>query len=334
MRLLILGGTAFLGRHLVEAARAGGHHVTLFNRGLTNPGLFPEIEQLHGDRDGGLDVLSGATWDAVIDTSGYLPRVVRQSAEFLQNVAAHYIFISSVSVYKDFTVQGIGEEYPTTALEDEHSEEVARDYGALKARCEQVVASYFPNHSLIVRPGLIVGPHDPTDRFTYWVRRFAAGGQILVPGRRDRPVQFIDARDLADWTIRMAEAGTVGVYNATGPNQSASMADLVAALQTLSKTASPVWIDDETFLVNRGVEEWSDLPLWLADATGWPGFLTVDTHRARKRGLRSRPLVETAAATAAWDQGRDPAVPLKAGLSPERERQLLAAWFDQHNVKP
>ncbi len=203
MRILVLGGTVFLGRHLVEAAVRAGHEVTLFNRGQSNPGLFPDVEQVHGDRATDLGRLSGRRFEAVIDTSGYLPRIVREGVSALRRMTEHYTFISTISVYSDLSVIGVDEEGPLLPLSEEGSEDIPRDYGALKALCEEAVSDAYGSAALIIRPGLIVGPWDPTDRFTYWPYRVARGGDILAPGRPDRRIQFIDVRDLAAWTVGM-----------------------------------------------------------------------------------------------------------------------------------
>ncbi len=219
MRILILGGTVFVGRHLVEAALARGHEVTLFNRGQHGPDLYPGVEKLRGDRDGGLDALRGRRWDAAIDTCGYVPRIVRASATLLANAVDHYTFISSVSVYPEAHTRHLDEDSPVGALDDESVEDVTPEtYGPLKALCEQAAEGAMSGRALTIRPGLIVGPHDPTDRFTYWPRRVAQGGEVLAPGRPERPVQIIDARDLAAWTLQLVASGARGVYNATGPD--------------------------------------------------------------------------------------------------------------------
>src|SRR5688572_29497367 len=197
MRLLVLGGTKFLGRAVVEAAVARGHEPTLFHRGLTNPGLFPDLEHLRGDRDGGLAALQGRTWDAVIDPSGYVPRIVRASAELLADAVEHYTFISSISVYPSFPTPGMDESSPVGTLEDPTVEDVPAHYGPLKALCEQAAEAAMPGRVFHVRAGLIVGPNDPSDRFTYWPVRVAKGGDVLAPGSPERPVQIIDVRDLA-----------------------------------------------------------------------------------------------------------------------------------------
>lgn len=230
MKILVLGGTVFLGRHLVEAARSRGHKVTIFHRGRTNPGLFSSVEVLLGDRGGAMDALSGREWDAVLDTSGFVPRVVRASARKLAPAVGHYTFISSGSVYPA-SVTAPDESSPVETVEDESSENISESYGALKALCERAIEESLPGRMLAVRAGLLVGPHDPTERFTYWPRRIAQGGEVLAPGRPERPVQLIDARDLAEWIVQMAEARRTGVYNATGPSSRLSMGELLDACQ-------------------------------------------------------------------------------------------------------
>src|SRR4051794_14737210 len=204
MKLLILGGTIFLGRYLAKAALERGHDLTLFNRSQHNSELYPDVEQLRGDRDGGLDVLRGRRWDAVVDTSGYLPHLVRASAELLADAVEHYTFISSISVYPHFRSLGQDESAPVGTLDDPSVEEITGEsYGPLKTLCEQAVEQALPGRTLVVRPGLIVGPHDPSDRFTYWVHRVAQGGELLAPESPNWHTQIIDVRDLADWTLHM-----------------------------------------------------------------------------------------------------------------------------------
>ncbi|HEX8144939.1 MAG TPA: NAD-dependent epimerase/dehydratase family protein [Pyrinomonadaceae bacterium] len=340
MRILILGGTIFLGRHLVEAAQARAHQVTLFNRGLHSPELFPDVEKLHGDRDGGLDVLRGRRWDVVIDTCGFVPRVVRASAELLVNAAELYIFFSSLSVIADTSAPGADENAPVGKLEDPTTEEITGEaYGPLKALCEQAVEQVFAGRALNIRPGLIVGPHDPTGRFTYWPTRVARGGEVLAPGRRARPVQFIDARDLAEWTIRMAEDGRTGVFNATGPERVLTMEELLEECQRVSGSdARFTWVGDK-FLSDAGVGEWMELPLWLSEAApDTPrGFMAVNCAKAIAHGLSFRPLAVTVRDTLDW-AGTVSEAPApetsyglprpKAGMEPEREAQVLKAWHD------
>lgn len=316
MRLLVLGGTVFLGRHFVAEALARGHDVTLFNRGRTNADLFPEARRLQGDRDGDLSALGSGRWDAVMDTCGYFPRIVRASAELLSTRADHYTFISSVSAYGDLSVSP-NESSAVAILEDKTVEDFGpefENYGGLKALCEAEVQRAFPGRALIVRPGLIVGPDDPTDRFTYWPRRLARGGELLAPGPPERRTQFIDVRDLATWLVHMVEDRRTGVFNAV--NAGVSWGELLAG-------ADVAWVDD-AFLLEHGVGEWMELPLWLADPA-FAGMDKADASAAMAAGLRTRPVPETVRDTAEWDTGRGEYEP-KAGLSPERETELLAAW--------
>jgi 2'-hydroxyisoflavone reductase len=328
MKLLFLGGTVFLGRHMVSAALARGHTVTLFNRGQHNPDLFPEAEKLRGNRDGGLDVLGGREWDAVLDPSGYVPRVVRASAERLAGAASRYIFISSLSVYKLPHNGALDETAPVETLPEAQQDTEAitgETYGALKVVCEQAVEQAFPGRALNIRPGLIVGPHDPTDRFTYWPVRVAHGGEVLAPGQPERPVQFIDVRDLADWIVGLVEARQTGVYNATGPRQRLSMGGLLAACQAVTGSdARFTWVDDSVLLEHH-VEPYTELPLWVPAQPDTEGFDRFDCRRAFATGLSPRPLADTLRATLAWDAARPPDAPRRNGLSPEREAELLAA---------
>ena len=310
MRVLILGGTKFLGRAVAEAALARGHELTLFNRGETNPELFPEAERLRGDRTGDLSALAGRTWDAVVDPSGYVPSVVRASAERLEG-SGRYVFVSSVSVYADFAT-GPDEGSAVAELGDAPVEELAADYsnyGPLKALCEAEVARVFGDRGLVVRPGLIVGPQDPTGRFTYWAQRLARGGETLAPGPPERRVQFVDVRDLAEWMVAAVEQGLAGTYNAT--NEGVPWGELLAG-------ADVAWVPDG-FLQEHEVGEWLELPLWLADPA-LAGLHETDVSRAVAAGLRFRPLAETiaGAATAPAVEG--------VGLTPEREAELLSAW--------
>jgi 2'-hydroxyisoflavone reductase len=331
MKLLIIGGTIFVGRHLVHAALERGHAVTLFNRGQHNPDLFPDVEKYRGDRDGGLEVLTGHTWDAVIDTCGYFPRVVGASARFLSSSVDHYTFISSISVYGDVTEPGVSETHPVAPIADPSVEEInEHTYGPLKALCEQEVETEFPSRSLMVRPGLIVGPDDPTDRFTYWPVRAARGGDILAPDPPTAPVQVIDVRDLAEWTIKMIENRAAGPYNATGPDYPLDMSQfLETCLSVAGKDATLTWAS-KTFLDESNVEEWSDLPLWLSDEKN-AGLLAVDVRKAISSGLTFRSLEATIKDTIAWADGRDSSHEWRAGLDPERESLLLSAWRDQTN---
>lgn len=326
MRLLVLGGTRFFGRRLVEMALARGHEVTLFNRGRSGPGLFPEVERIVGDRDGGLGALDGRRWEAAIDTCGYLPRLVSASARALAGSVDHYTFISSLSVYADIATPGAEEGWALAALDDETTEEIAdQTLGPLKALCERAAEAVFPGRALLIRSGLIFGPHDTTDRFTYWVQRIARGGTVLVPGRPEQPVQFVDVGDLAAWTLRLVEARQAGAYNATGPAEPLPFGQLLAACREASGGAAEfVWVD-ERFLDEQGVEYWSELPLW-APAEGHSGLFAVDCRKARATGLTFRAPLETARETLAWARTVSPGYRLKTGLAPEREAQLLQLW--------
>lgn len=328
MKLLILGGTRFVGRHLAEAALKGGHEVTLFNRNRQGTDL--NVETLVGDRNHDVSALWGRTWDAVIDVSAYTPAAARRSAEALQEAVTHYTFISTVSVYESFARPGLDEQAPVAVISDEEaeaaSEPVSADlYGPLKARCETVVRKFFPDGALVVRPGLVVGPYDYTDRFTYWVRRVGAGGTVLAPGDPEQRVQFIDARDLARWTVRATETGLTGTFNATGPEGVLTMsAFLETCRRVLRPEAELEWVTND-FLLSHGLEAGDLMPWHPAEAMpGWDGFYALDVSKAVDEGLGFRPLEETVRDTSTWDETRGDE-PLKSGLS-QREAVLLAEW--------
>lgn len=334
MRLLVLGGTLFLGRHIVEQAGRRGHELTLFNRGRTATAPIAGVEQIVGDRERDLSRLAGRTWDAVIDTSGYLPRLVRDSAGALAGSVQRYVFVSSISVYGSFPDPGVDEEAPIAPDPPEGAEDVMSHYAELKAACERVLDEALPGRTLIVRPGLIVGPYDPTERFTYWVRRLAEGGRVLAPRAPDQPVQLIDVRDLASWIVRMVEARATGVYNATGPASSLTFGPMLERIRAASGGgAELVWIEED-LLAEAGVEPWDELPLWLdlPRNPDFQGFLAADISRALRAGLEFRALEDTVTDTLAWVRER-PAEPRRpdgaplpppAGMAPEREAELLA----------
>lgn len=326
MRILIFGGTNFLGRHTAAAALERGHEVTLFHRGQTNPGLFPDAEEILGDREHDLALLAGREWDAVIDVPGYVPRIVRASAQALAGHVKHYAFISTISVYDSIPEPGMDESAPVGQL-PEPSEDVQKYYGQLKALCEDEVRAAFPDAALVIRPGLIVGPFDPTDRFSYWPIRIARGGEVLAPGDPDRQVQVIDARDLANWTVECVERGTTGTFNATGPATRLTMREMLEACREgTASDATFTWVD-ESFLEAEGVGPWMEVPLWLpASDTDTRGMLAVSIDRAVHAGLTFRPLAETARDTLAWHRSRPAGTQLKAGLQPEREHELLEKW--------
>ncbi len=326
MRLLILGGTVFLGRAIVEAALARGHEITLFNRGQHNPELFPAVEKLRGDRGSDMSALHGRRWDAVIDTSGYVPRIVRASAELLRDAVKHYTFISSISVYRDFKSPDADERYQVGTLEDPSVEQITgQTYGPLKALCEQTVEQIYGERALTIRPGLIVGPHDPTDRFTYWPVRVARGGEVLAPGTPDMPVQIIDVRDLAEWNVRMVEQQQSGTYNATGPDYTLTMYKVLHESKAVSGSDARITWISEKFLLERGVTPWTELPLWVP-SEDHAGFNTANVCKAVAAGLTFRPLADTIRDTLAWAATRPTDHTWRAGLKPEKEQELLAAW--------
>jgi len=331
MNILIIGGTRFLGRHLVDSALACGHEVTLFNRGKSNPDLFLNIETIHGDREHDMDKLAGREWDAVIDTSGYVPRIVRLSAQSLEKSVKHYVFISSISVYATFSKVGIDENDPVGKIEDESFEEITGEsYGPLKALCEKAVRDVFgENRALIIRPGLIVGPNDPTDRFTYWPVRVARGGDVLAPEKPDAPVQIIDVRDLSDFIIKLIEENASGIYNATGPDYDLTMGALLDASKKVSKSDARFHWASVEFLAENKVEAWSDMPVWLPSSGDEAGISRVDVSKAINAGLKFRPLEETVRNTLEWAKTRSPDHEWRAGLSAEREAEVLAALKEE-----
>jgi 2'-hydroxyisoflavone reductase len=323
VKLLVLGGTLFLGRHLVDSALARGHEVTLFNRGRTNAELFPDVEKLRGDRDSDLSALEGRRWDAAIDVHGRMPRVVRSVAELLADSVGHFTFVSSISAYGDVPELGLDESAPTAEFPEGTDEDDLANYGPSKAECERIAEQVFAGRAFVPRPGLIVGPHDPTDRFTYWPWRIALGGEVLAPGDPGRQVQIVDVRDLADWIVRMVEGRATGEYNATGPDYRLTMGAMLERCRAATRNdAELVWVPDD-FLLAEEVGQWMELPLWLADADV-AGLLSVDVSKAVKSGLSFRPLEETVRDTLAW-RG-DSALNGNVGLSREREAELLARW--------
>ena len=317
MKLLLLGGPRFLGRAIADAALERRHELTFFNRGTTNPDLYPEVERIIGDRAGDLTALGGRTWDAVIDTSGYLPSDVRASAAALAG-SGLYCFVSSISVYADFATPN-DEDSPVAELGDLPADEVTNEsYGALKALCEEAARAVFRERTLVVRPGLIVGPHDPTGRFTYWPHRVARGGEVVAPAPPERRTQVIDVRDLGEWTVELCERGSSGTFNATHPGFMWS--ELLDSCRAASgRDANVTWVPDE-FLLEHEVGQWMELPLWLAD----PELAAADdvsVRRALDAGLTFRPLAETVRGALEHAHTAE-----AAGLAPEREAELLAAW--------
>lgn len=331
LSLLILGGTGFLGPHIVRAAVARGHTMTLFNRGKTNPDLFADMETLHGDRNGDLDALKGRQWDGVIDTSGYVPKQVADSAGLLAGNVKQYVFISTISVYAMLDKPGMDESAPLAQLPPgvprDTAEVTGQTYGPLKALCEKAAEEAIPGRVANIRPGLIVGPGDPTDRFTYWPVRVQRGGYVLSPGTPRDPVQFIDARDLAAWVVLTLERGTMGVFNATGPVPAVTIGELLDTCKRESGSeAQFVWVDAET-LAQHNVHGWSDMPVWVPPVGDSAGFCRVSVDAAAKAGLTFRGVDATVRDTLAWWKGlaEERRSKLRAGISAEREAEVLKA---------
>ena len=324
MKMLILGGTGFLGPHIVNAAVKNGHTVTLFNRGKTNPHLFPDLEKLRGDRDGNLKALEGRKWDWVVDTSAYFPRVVTDSATLLAPNVRQYLFVSSISVYPDLE-KDVDESTPVGTIEDETTEKITSEsYGPLKALCEQAAERAMPDRVTNVRPGLIVGYRDRSDRFTYWPVRIAKGGEVLAPDDPKLPVRIIDVHDLGRWCVQMLEDGHVGVYNAVGPygsDGSLTMEELLHGSKVVSgSNATFTWADGD-FLQENGVQPWMGLPLWVPGGGG-----KVDCEKAISQGLTFRPVATTIQRTLDWEAERPKDHRWRAGITMEKEKEVLAKW--------
>ena len=341
LRILILGGTGFTGPLQVRYALERGHKVTVFNRGKTHPGETPkEVEQLIGDRNGQLDALKNRKWDVVIDNPTMLPAWVRDAAQILKGNVERYVFISTISVFADTSKPGADESAPLAKYTGADPMKETRDtviaskfalYGPLKALSEQEAERWFPKQTLVIRPGLIVGPRDETDRFSYWPVRLDRGGEVLAPGDPSDPVQIIDGRDLAEWVIRMVEQRETGIYNATGPAKEFGIGQMLDTIKSANKSkATFTWVNAE-FLEAQKVAPWSDLPVWIPPRGEEAGGARISIQRALAQGLTFRPLAETARDTLAWftSQPAERQAKLKAGLTPEREAAVLAAWHKQ-----
>lgn len=339
MKILILGGTKFLGPHLIAAAQERGHEVATFTRGKQDSTPLPGVEAIFGDRNTDLAKLEVRQWDVVLDTSGYLPRQVGEAAQFFTDKAERYVFVSSISVYADFSIMGIDEDAPVEKLTSEDLAKANRldtsgvvsavsfgeMYGGLKALCEQAAEDAMPGRTLVIRPGLIVGPGDNTDRFTYWVARTDRGGEVLAPGRTTRELQFIDVRDLIEWTIKMIEKGAAGTYNANGLPAFATMEQLLDESKNVSgSNATFRWVDDR-FLMDQGVTPWSEIPLWVPeyDSQDSRGFMFVDVSKAVTEGLKFRTLSATIRDTLDWFRTERAGTPMNAGLTPLKEAEIL-----------
>lgn len=329
MNLLIIGGTVFLGRHIVDYALSKGHSVTLFNRGKHNPDLFPDVEKIRGDRKTDFDKLRGREWDAVIDTCGYLPGDISKMGAVLKDAIGKYVFVSSISVYADFKTNNITEEYDLAGLPDNASpdEFSMENYGALKALCEKEVIKSFPEKYVNVRSGLIVGPNDPTDRFTYWVHRINSGGEVLAPGDGSSPVQFIDVRDLAGWLVRMVDDGACGDYNATGPQLPLTIHELLKeCIKICDSDADLIWVD-EKFIDENGIQPWTELPVWVPESNPeFKGFSKVNIDKALRQGLSFHSLSETIMATLSFLKELPHDYNFKAGLNSEQEKNLISKY--------
>lgn len=327
VKLLVIGGTVFLGRHVVEAALAAGHDVTMANRGKTNADLFPDVEKLVIDRDGDISALSTGDWDGVVDTCGYVAAHTRSVALALADRVGHYTFVSSVSVYADVSTPGVDVDGVVATTADPDAPAVTNEnYGALKAVCEDIVRDVYGDRACIVRPGLIVGAHDPSDRFTYWPRRFELGGEAVVPAWRDMPVQLADVRDLAEWMVRLAEQKTAGTFNGCGPLVPWRLEEMIDACVRAAgaDAATPVYVE-ERFLLEHGVAPWAELPVWLPSGSEHAGMLAVDVQRSVDAGLTFRSLDEVVQGTLEWDRTRRD-TPLRGPLSSEKEREVLEKW--------
>jgi 2'-hydroxyisoflavone reductase len=342
MKILIIGGTKFLGRHLIKAAQAKNHEVTLFNRGKFSDEKFADVEQIQGDRNFDLEKLANRTWDAVIDTCGYLSQTVKASAEFLKDSVGQYVFISSISAYADFSQPNFDENISLAKLTAEQQKKFAdldpkgdltayvlgEMYGALKVLCEEAAELAMPNQTLIIRSGLIVGEHDWTDRFTYWVMRVAKGGEVLAPASPNRFIQFIDGQDLAEWIVKSIENKVFGTFNATGKPLELTFGKFLEEIKaTTESDAEFTWVSEE-FLTAENVAPWSEMPLYLPESDEeWKGFLSANVDKAIARGLTFQPLHQIISKTLNWRRLINSE--LKAGISVEREKELLQKWHKQ-----
>ncbi len=329
LRILILGGTGFIGPYQVQYALDRKHTVTLFNRGKTNSTLFPKVPRLVGDRNlpDGHDALKKGTWDVVIDNPTANPKWVRGAGEALKGRVGHYMFISTISVFSDNSMP-VDENGPLNTPSDMDAPFNAQAYGSNKVRCENEAKNQFGENVTVVRPGLIVGPGDLSDRFSYWPVRIDKGGEILAPGTPNDPVQYVDAQDLSQWIIRLAESRTMGIFNATGPKTPTTIAEMLYGIKAVTTSnATFTWVPAE-FLAQKQVRAWSDMPVWVPPSGRTAGFARVNCNKAYNAGLTFRPLADTAKDTLTWYHGRPAAEQEKAraGLAPDKEKTVLAEW--------
>lgn len=325
-RILVLGGTGFVGRHITDAALDAGHHVTLFNRGKSDPEAFAgrDVETLVGDRTAGdLTALKGGEWDACIDVNAYVPRIVREACDAIEGRAGHYTFISTVSVYEGGEKGPITEDSPTGTLDDPTAEDVTNEtYGPLKVICEDTAMQAFPGNCTVIRPGIVAGPHDPSDRFTYWVRRAARGGKVLVPNRPDQPVQVVHARDQGDFVVKASVDKLHGQFNTVGPTETLTLQGVLEACAQAAdvKDIELVWVDEDFLRAEKVF-----VPLYVPSKAGADGLFEASSERARTAGFVNRPIVDTARDTLDWDRTRDQSAAI-GGLSAEREAEVLGRW--------
>jgi len=329
LRILILGGTGFIGPHQVRYAKERGHTITLFNRGKTNPGLFPDIEKLQGDRAvGDYSALKGREWDVVIDNPTTLPRWVRQAAEVLKGHVKQFVFVSTISVYDKNDTPGADETAAVARTDEPDSEDARRLYGPLKALSEDEARKAFGDHATIIRPGLIVGPGDLSDRFTYWPVRLERGGEVLAPGTPSDPSQIIDARDLSEFIIKCCEDDIYGTFNCTGPRATLTIAEMLGGIRAVMSNDTHLTFVPADFLAEQKVRPWSDMPVWIPPMGATAGFMKRSIDKALKAGLAFRPLAETVRDTLEFYHAETPErqAQLRAGMDPAREKEVLAAW--------
>jgi 2'-hydroxyisoflavone reductase len=335
LNILILGGTGFLGPHTVNSALAQGHSVTLFNRGKTNPGLFSQLETIKGDRNtDDVKKLAGRKWDAVIDTSAYYPRSVNMALDVLKNNIKQYLLVSTISVYADWSKVGMDETSPTGKMADPSDEKITGEsYGPLKALCEQAAQTQMPGKVSVIRPGLIVGPRDKTDRFTYWPVRIKKGGKILAPGDGSDFIQYIDVRDLAEWMIYCLEHKVLGIYNAQSNGGDITIGKLLkTCVEQLNPKAELVWVPTE-FLEKHKVAAWQEMPTWIPAKGEYAGSGTMSSKKAYTNGLKERPIEKVVNDCYHWftSLAKERQAKLKAGISPEKEAKVLKAWSENQS---
>ncbi|MDQ6612035.1 MAG: NAD-dependent epimerase/dehydratase family protein [Gemmatimonadota bacterium] len=335
LKILMLGGTGFIGPHEVEYAVSRGHTVTLFNRGKTNADLFPKLEKVFGDRSkpGAYDALKGRRWDVVVDNGAQIPAWVREAGAALKDSTDRYVFVSTLSTYANRKAIGMKEDGPQHAPAAPDATQANAQYGPLKVRCEMEARAAFGDRTLIVRPGLIVGPGDLTDRFSYWPVRIERGGEVLAPGTPDDPVAFIDVRDLTEFIVRQCEAGATGDYNCVGPRSTLTISEMLYGIKAVTTSdATFTWVDAD-FVAAHKLRPYSDLPVWIPPRGDNAGWALMDRSKAVAAGLTFRTLADTARATLDYYHAQSPErqAALKSGLPPEKEQEALAAWHARTN---